>query len=517
LAQGFGVRDGLSAVTRGTLLTLLATLCYIGENFISRVILVRSLTPLQWSAFSLGLTMAGLLVSFGSLGLPSAVARSLPYSSSDHERRGIVRVALLVTILSSGIVSGALFLLGPSIGRALGSSLLGIAIQFFAISVGFTILSGILLAIFQGFEDVRPNAIFNLILNPTLFIVFLVALLTVPPRLLSYNDALLSYVAASIGALLAAIAYASRRLTRHLPRGPADTKVLPKLLTFAVPLFAAGVLGYLTGSADTLILGVYHNVDVGTYTASLTLARLLQIGISSLGYIFLPVAAKFLRERDPGSVRTIYSTATKWMILASLPLFMLFVFLPGASLNFVYGTKYASVTLPLQIVVVGAFIATLAGPSNSAQIAFAQARLLTYNTAISAGCDIGLGLLLIPQYGMVGAAVAWSVSNALWPILSMIELAVLQDVHPFRPHFLIPLAGAAIPLGLVFFFVVPPGIALWLLPGIGIACAGFFVLVVLLTGSIDRGDRLLLEAIEGMIGRPLRLLHRIGRWRVGTN
>lgn len=514
MAQGSGVREGLSSVTRGTLLTLVATLFFIGENFISRVILVRSLTPLQWSAFSLGLTMAGLLISFGSLGLPSAVARSLPYSSSDGERRGIVRVALLTTILSALVVSGTLFFLGPPIGHALGSSLLGIAIQFFAISVGFSILSGIVLAIFQGFEDVRPNAFFNLILNPTLFIVFLVALITVPPRLLSYNEALLAYVGASVGSLLAALLYSSRRLSRHLAPGPAEKKVFPKLMAFAIPLFAAGVFGYLTGSADTLILGVYDNVDVGTYTASLTLARLLQIGISSLGYIFLPVSAKFLRDRDRESVRTIYSTATKWMILASLPLFLLFVFLPAPSLGFVYGSKYTSVTLPLQIVVIGAFVATLAGPSNSAQIAFAQTRLLTYNTAITAGCDIGLSLVLIPAHGMVGAAIAWSVSNALWPVLSMIELAILQDVHPFRPHFLVPLIGAALPLGLVFYFLVPQGIALWLLPGIGIACAGFFVFVVLLTGSIDRGDRLLLEAIEGMIGRPLWLLRRIGRWRV---
>ena len=41
--------------------------------------------------------------------------------------------------------------------------------------------------------------------------------------------------------------------------------------------------------------------------------------------------------------------------------------------------------------------------------------------------------------------------------------------------------------------------------------AALLLLVILLTRSVDEGDRLLLGAIEGLLGRPLPLLRRIGR------
>ena len=44
-----------------------------------------------------------------------------------------------------------------------------------------------------------------------------------------------------------------------------------------------------------MILGVFTPSAVGTYTASLTLARLLQIGIGAVADIFLPVTTRFYR------------------------------------------------------------------------------------------------------------------------------------------------------------------------------------------------------------------------------
>jgi hypothetical protein len=37
------------------------------------------------------------------------------------------------------------------------------------------------------------------------------------------------------------------------------------------------------------------------------------------------------------------------------------------------------------------------------------------------------------------------------------------------------------------------------------------VLVVLVSRSVDEGDRLLLAAVEGMIGRPVPLVRHLGR------
>ncbi|MCI4351211.1 MAG: polysaccharide biosynthesis C-terminal domain-containing protein, partial [Thermoplasmata archaeon] len=174
-------------------------------------------------------------------------------------------------------------------------------------------------------------------------------------------------------------------------------------------------------------------------------------------------------------------------------------------------SQYTTATVPLQILVAGAFLSTLVGPATATQVSYGQTRLLLYNTIASAVADVGLSIVLIPVWGLAGAAVAWAVAAALQPVLSMVELAALRRVHPFRRHYLVPLAVTGIPLGLLFAtgLVAPP---IWSLPLLAFGVVALFVLVVLLSGSLDEGDRLLLDAVERLLGRRLTLVRRVGAW-----
>ena len=512
LAPGIsGAREGLSTVTRGTFVLLIGTFGFILENFIARVILVRTLTLSEWSDFSLGLTVSGLLAAFGSLGLGSAIARTLPYSSEASEQRQLIRTALTVVTPTAAVVAA---LLGFVALASPDHSITGlpVTLAFLAVAASLSILSGLIASVFQGFEDVSANAYFVQIINPLLFLGFLVAAYGIGGFHESYLGALLAYVASAAITLVVLVAYARIRLTRYLPHGPAAPGLSRRLLLFAVPLFLVAILSFLTQNADTLILGYFHGAEVGQYTASLSLARLLQLGIGSLGYIFLPVTTKFVRRGDTEAVRVTYTTATKWTVLTSLPFFLLFFFLPLGSMAFVYGANYALDATTLQVLVVGAFLSTLVGPSTQGQVAYGQTTLLLVNTLAAAVADLVLAFTLVPVYGILGAAIAWTAANALLPMLSALQLATTQQVHPFRPHYLVPLACTVLPLALLFLLVPihPPPLTLPLL-GIGIgACYG---LAVWGTGSIDDGDRMLLEVVEGWMGFRLPLVHRLGRAR----
>ncbi|MGA8542384.1 MAG: oligosaccharide flippase family protein [Thermoplasmata archaeon] len=506
-----GARDGLSSVTRGTLFLLIGTLCFVGLTFLARVIIIRNISTGEWSAFSFALALVAVVVAVGSVGLPTAVARSLPYASTDAERRTIVRGALVVGG-AAAVVSGlVLWLLGPWITSTLHFADLGPALTVFPIAAGTSVAVSLIAAIFQGYEDVTPNALFIQVITPLLFVGFLAAAYVLPPTGIDYESALLAYVLANVAALLLTIGYALRRLPHLLSPGEGSPGALGHLMRFSAPLLLVTLMATLIGSGDTLVLGVYHPTEVGTYSVSLTLARLLQVGVGAAAYIFLPVAARLLRRQDTAAIGVTYVTVTKWLILFSLPLFLLFVFLPSRSLDFVYGTAYAGIiVLPLEITVVGAFLTTALGPAANAQVAFGQTRLLAYNSVVAAAVDLGLAFALVPSEGFIGAATAWAAANVVYTALSLIEFGLITGLHPFRPHFLVPLVVTAVPVA-AFLAFVPVHYPLWSLPVLGIGIAGLFVLVVLLTRSIDEGDRLLLGAIEGMFGRPLPFLRRIGR------
>ena len=428
----------------------------------------------------------------------------------------MVRGSVVVAAFCGAAVTIVLWVVGPAVGNRLGEPDIGLALQFFSVAVGALIVANVLAAVFQGYEDVTPNALFLQIVNPLLFVAFLGAVLLThgfafPKGTLGYESALLAYAAATVVTLGLVTVYTFARLPRRLPTGPRDPAAFPRLLYFAAPLFVAGILASVTGNGDTLILGVFTPSSVGTYTASLTLARLLQIGIGAAAYIFLPVTTRFFRAQDLASIRMTYATVTKWMLLFSLPLFIVFFFEPSGSLGFVYGNRYTAVIAPLQITVLGAFVSTIFGPSSATQVAFGQTRFVAYNSLAAAVADVGLSFWLVPLYGGVGAATAWAAATVVATGLSVAELGILNGVHPFRVHVTLPLLVTGIPVGIAL-ALLHPTLPLWALPGLGLAVAVAFIAVVVATRSIDRGDQLFLHVVEGLIGRQIPFVRRLGRW-----
>ncbi|MCI4361701.1 MAG: oligosaccharide flippase family protein [Thermoplasmata archaeon] len=506
-------RDGLHTVTRGTVLMLLGTLVYVGATFLTRVYLVRTLSLTEWSDFAFAVALAGLLASFGTLGLPQAVARSLPFAPGNDERRTIVRSASRLLVGSAVGFGVGMFVTGDVLGGYYHDPALAGTLEAFSVAVACSIVSTLVISVFQGFEDVRPNVVYVQILNPAAFFLFVFLVLHVSKGSAAFTEVLGGYVAANSLMIAGLALYVRRHLAAHLPPGPRAPAAARKLYLFAIPLFVVGVAGFVTGNADLLILSAFHYSAVGSYSATLTLARLLQIGMGSLSYIFLPVATRFVREHDVEGVQLTYATATKWVALTALPLFFLFFFFPVGSLGFVYSSQYSGAPLDLQILVAGSMVSTLVGPAAATQVSFGQTRLLVYNAVISASVDVVLAFALVPTYGAVGAAIAWASANALNPLLSIIELAYFEGVHPFRRHYLLPVALTGVPVAALFFLVPVAPTGLYL-PLIGLAIAGFFVLVVLLTGSVDHGDALALEVVERMLGRRITLLRRVGSWRV---
>jgi len=504
------LRSGLSTVTVGTLFLLIATLVLVGFTFLSRVLIIRSVSQASWTAFSLGYTVTGVLLAVGTSAFGVAAARSLPYARTEPERRTIVRTTLVLGGSAAVACGVGLFLAAPVVSRALASPELGSGLGFFAVATACMIVATVIASIFQGFANVTPNALIVQMINPGLFVALLAAAYALPGHRLTYPNALVAYAVAAVGALVVSLAYTARRLPAGLLRGTGDRAARGKLLPLYAPLFVYGTMVSVAGSGDTLVLSAFHYAQVGTYTASLTLARLVQIGIGAASYIFLPVASGFLARGNRRAVGLTYATVTKWLTLFSLPLFVIFVFLPSPSLRFVYGASYAQVVLPLQVVVAGAFVGTLLGPAAMAQVATGQTRLLAVNAAIAGAVDLGLAFTFTPRYGEVGAAVAWSVANVLYGSLCLAQISLTERYHPFGRDFLVPLLVTAVPIAAVL-GLVRPSLPLVLLPVLAVGVAVLYVVVVLVTRSIDEGDRLLLGAVERLLGRPLPLVRRLAR------
>jgi O-antigen/teichoic acid export membrane protein len=502
----------LGSLGRGTAVMMAATVIYVVFQFLTRVLVTHSVTGAEWGEFNIGFAIANLLALIAAFGIPTAVARSLAYEETYEARQRLVRRALLVSV-PVGIASSILVFLGASdLATLFHNSTYTPIFQLFGISVGFTMLSNVLVGIFQGLERAEPNALFVQIVNPILFLVFSGGLLALH---WGFEGVLIGYLLSWVGAFAALVLYTSRQLPPLLRSlsGQAFTGDPTARVSFAalsITLFGVATLSYLTSYADTLLLAFLEPPSVaavvtGQYSSAMQLTRLLLVGTGTVTFIYLPVTSRLRRQRDFASLRETYVTVTRWMAFLTIPFTFIFAFAPALTLGFTFGSSQVGGADALSILVVANTVAILLGPSTSTLGGLGEVRSVLRWTAVSTVANFALCFLLIPTYGMIGAAIAWSVARLVFPALCLIQVYIQHGITPFRSHFNKPILLTSVVCAALFYavFTHARGVEI---PLMVVIPPLVFAGSILLTRSVDRGDIFVARAAERRFAfvRPFR-------------
>lgn len=162
----------------------------------------------------------------------------------------------------------------------------------------------------------------------------------------------------------------------------------------------------------------------------------------------------------------------------------------------------------------GIFIVSLFGPEGAALVAFGRTRLLAMNSTISVSANIVASLTLIPAYGMDRGAIASVIGAITFSSLSQGQVEYYYKLHPINRMYIKPLIAC---LAGSFIILVPLGLnhSLLDLPFIFLGPALFSAVCILVTKGVGRTDVLLLEVAEGITGRRLSRMRRLGTMLVG--
>jgi O-antigen/teichoic acid export membrane protein len=107
------------------------------------------------------------------------------------------------------------------------------------------------------------------------------------------------------------------------------------------------------------------------------------------------------------------------------------------------GAEYITGITPLMILAAGQVLSILAGPASSLLSMTKFPRITFYNSIIQFCLNVILDIVLIPKYGMAGAATATGISLILISIIRIIQIFFLLKIHPFSVSYFKPvLAGS---------------------------------------------------------------------------
>jgi O-antigen/teichoic acid export membrane protein len=229
-----------------------------------------------------------------------------------------------------------------------------------------------------------------------------------------------------------------------------------------------------------------------------------------MGFIILPVASGLLSKKRGVELNLLYRNLLKWGLVIAVPVFLLFIDFPTATLSIAFGYRYGKSALALQVLAFGSFINSVIGPSSPALAATGKTKKVALSGLSGAGGSILLCLILIPPFGFVGAALASVIGSFFYRSLCLVFFARENGLQPFNANFLKPLLLSVL-VPYVFFAVFKPELTLYLAILMLAGTFAFTIISILITASLEESDIFILEFAEHILKRRLKLVRRIGR------
>jgi O-antigen/teichoic acid export membrane protein len=432
-------RDLFGTLLSGGGILFLGIVLQLGINFGAKLAIARLLGKVDYGAVSLGATLMSSVVVLVLVGTDTGVGRFLPRQDDPSYRRGVLASAFAVVMPLAVVVGVGLALFSePMAAVVFGDPEIAPVLQVFALAVPLMTFLRLTVGSIRGMQEAFPRvALQNIALPMTRFGLIAVALLAgFRARGVAWAYAG-AYAIVAVGALY----YLSRRTPLF---GGESPEWMPReLFAFSAPLMVVASMNMVLANVDTFLLGALATTaDIGVYNVAYPLASLLTVVLSSFGFLFMPIISELHADGDYASLRRTYQIVSKWIFVASLPLFLFVASFPGFVIRNSFGAEYTAGALALSILAVGFFTHAVAGPSGNTLTAAGHTRLIMYDNTLVAAVNVLLNLVLIPRYSLLGAAVATTVGYVLMNVLYVVQLDRRLGVHPFRSAMIVPGVGA---------------------------------------------------------------------------
>ncbi|MGW8482197.1 hypothetical protein ACWGJP_03620 [Microbacterium sp. NPDC055903] len=246
---------------------------------------------------------------------------------------------------------------------------------------------------------------------------------------------------------LVVLALQLRRHGTRASRGFLRSDIPKATAGYAVPrIFAASVEQLLLWLAVVVIGFLAGPAAAGVYGAA---SRFVSSGFiidTALRVVFSPTFSRLMHRGDHEELQAVYRTATIWLVLFSTPVYLLLAAFAPVALSLV-GEAFIEGDAVIILMSVGAIVTFLAGNIQSLLLMSGRSSLAAMNKAIAVAVNIALIYLLVPIWGIAGAAAAWAIAFSLDAALATIEVRYVLKLRISPAASFYPLLVAVLTIG----------------------------------------------------------------------
>jgi O-antigen/teichoic acid export membrane protein len=440
-------------------------------GLVATVLVARTLGPHDFGRFQFALALTLLLSFVVMLGLPKLLVRELARDPDGAVAR--VDSALFICLVAAAAIGGPLLGIGWLAGA--DTTLLAMA--------GLTMLADsmarIIMAIFWAFERMRYEAI-TVGIQESAFVAFTLLALAIDARV---EGVMLAYLTSrAVGFVVAWVIAAAKLSCPTRPRRHAGA-VRP-MLRATLPFAIDDGLSLAYVRADAVLLGIFKGpTAVGLYQSATNLVLYLNILPRMLNMSMYPQMSRAWPDH-PLVLRRLRDESIRLLGAVAIPITVGSFLLAPEIFGVLYGPKFEPAVRFYQLLVLVIPLRMLGNTLGTTITSVDRQGQRAFIVGVAAALNVGLNLILIPVWSIMGAVVATLVTES-WVFLAYAVL-LRRVLGPSRLLSAVAAPSlACVPLALVVTALSPAPLALLIVAG---AAAYVVALIGIVLVTMPRPD-----------------------------
>ncbi|MBS3095034.1 flippase [Candidatus Pacearchaeota archaeon] len=470
--------------------------------YVYRIIIARYYGPEIYGLFSLAVMIVSWIVAISLFGLTNGLLRFIPLYRGKKQFNKIKHLIKFsaITLLFLSIFSAAmLFLFSEFISINLfHDSDLIIFLKIFSFLIPFVIFSSLYLEILRAFEEISwYSFIFNILQNVSRIIFLLLFILLG----IQTNGIIFSYFLSFFAMFLVSYFVCKYKFSKFFEKSnlnkKAKSEINKKFVSYSWPIMFSSVLGSIFFWLDSFLIGYFLGAtEVGIYNAAVPIVLLLGFAPEIFMQLFFPLITKEFSKKNLSTINELSKQVGKWIFLINLPLFFIMLIFPGVIIKILFGESYLLAENSLRILSIGYFISRSLVISNQLILITGKSRLFLVNIILSLGINFLLNILLIPKYGISGAAMSTTIVLVASAIVFVWQAKHYTSIIPLKRKMIRIFFVSIIPLLLLFSIkkIVPINYVSFFLLGFFFILS--YLILIFMTGCLDKNDFMILKSLR---------------------
>ena len=425
----------MSTIKKQGIRNTLITYTGVVIGFVSLLIIQPNLLkPEELGLTKIFIAAASLIATILPLGVSSVTTKFFPYFRNDEKQHHGYFGFMFLFPLAGTIICGVLIYAFKNLIIAEYIQQSFLFTLYFNLLFPFAIIMGLNMTLNAYCSSLFKTSIITFFEGIVSRLLFIVIIIFYYFRWIDLTQFMYLFVAIYLFQLMAMIIYV---YSIDKPSFKIDAAVLKsvgvnKLLTFGVLLTLANFSSLGLKHLDALMIGRYMTLDyVGIFTLATFIGLVIEIPLSSLERITHTKIAQAWVNKDTESIKKIYYQSVKYLMLIGGLL------LAGITTNIhdllsLLPAPYHQGATVAVIACVGSFLNVSTGVNTS--ILFSSEKYIygTYLLFFLLISAVILNLILIPLYGIIGAALATAVSSVIYNAIKYIIILKNFKMQPFN-------------------------------------------------------------------------------------